>query len=201
MKLATVERILNLSPIEGADKIVLATILGWEVVVKKDEFSVGDLCVYIPIDTQVDPTRPYFKFLASSKNPELLVRIKTTKLRGVWSQGLALPIGCLDTTESYQESQDVTVQLGVTKYEKENILISNGTTTYNIPFPTDIISKTDEDNLKTKYQVMEEFNGKAVYITQKMDGSSMTLIANNNKNEFLVCSRNFVLELDSQMGQ
>jgi RNA ligase (TIGR02306 family) len=199
MKLATVEKILNLTPIPGADKIVLAKILGWEVVVKKDEFTVGDFCVYIPIDTQVDPTRECFKFLANSKNPELKIRIRTTKLRGVWSQGLALPLDILDKTNTYQESDDVSEQLGVTKYEKENIIVQTGAGTRFIGFPVHLVSRTDEDNLKTKYKVLNEFVGKQVYITQKMDGSSMTLIF--NKGEFMVCSRNLVLELDSVMGQ
>lgn len=206
MKLATVERVLQLEPIEGADKIVLAKILGWEVVVKKSEFEVGDWCIYIPIDTQVDPTRECFKFLASPKKPTELVRIKTTKLRGVWSQGLALPISCLGEQIDQTllvESEDVSEKLGVKKYEKETILTAEGTTTRFVNFPTHYISRTDEDNLKTQYKALEEFVGKQVYITQKMDGSSMTLIFNksNGNQEFLVCSRNLILEPGAVMYQ
>ncbi len=200
MKLASVEKILKISPIEGADKIVIATILGWEVIVKKEEFAVGDLCVYIPIDTQVDASRECFKFLANSSTPNPSVRIRTAKLRGKWSQGLALPISCLDSSKTYAESDDVSEQLGVSKYEKENIIDTDGTTKC-ASFPSHYISRTDEDNLKTKYQVLEELNGLSVYITQKMDGSSMTLIFNGTKNEFLVCSRNLILEPDSVMYQ
>ncbi len=204
MKLATVEKVLSLAPIPGADKIVLARILGWDVVVKKDEFSVGDLCVYIPIDTQVDVSRECFKFLASSKNPSKIVKIQTTKLRGVWSQGLALPISCLgeDIDSSVLvESTDVTDKLGVTKYEKESIITVDGTTTKFVSFPTQYISRTDEDNLKSNYKVLSEFVGKEIYITQKMDGSSMTLICKKDKNEFLVCSRNLILEPGAVMCQ
>ncbi len=204
MKLATIERVLELHPIEGADKIVLAKILGWEVVVKKNEFAIGDLCVYIPIDTQVDPSRECFKFLASPKNPTQLVRIKTTKLRGVWSQGLALPVGCLggdfDTTQ-LAESVDVSEQLGVKKYEKETIITADGTTTKFVSFPVHLISRTDEDNLKSNYKALTEFYSRETYITQKMDGSSMTLILNKSKEEFLVCSRNLVLEPGAVMYQ
>ena len=203
MKLATIERILELQPIENADKIVLAKILGWDVIVKKDEFLVGDLCVYIPIDTLVDPSIKCFNFLANSKKPTEFVRIKTTKFRGVWSQGLALPINCLPVhpNEELVESTDVSIQLGVKKYEKENIIVSNGVTTKFVNFPDHYISKTDEDNLKTMYKTLNEFIGKQVYITQKMDGSSMTLIWDGIKEQFLICSRNLIVESGSIMAQ
>lgn len=45
-KLASIQKIKALDPIEGADAIERASVLGWQLVVKKDEFKVGDLCVY-----------------------------------------------------------------------------------------------------------------------------------------------------------
>ena len=45
--LAHIERIRSIEAIEGADRIEKATILGWQVVIKKNEFNVGDLVVYI----------------------------------------------------------------------------------------------------------------------------------------------------------
>lgn len=49
-KLATIQKIININPIPGADAIEVAKILGWECVVKKNEFKIGDLCIYIEID-------------------------------------------------------------------------------------------------------------------------------------------------------
>lgn len=46
-QLASVQKIINLQPIEGKDKIELATVLGWLVVVQKGEFKIGDLCIYV----------------------------------------------------------------------------------------------------------------------------------------------------------
>ena len=198
MKLASIERIDALERIHSADKILSASVLGWNVIVKKDEFKVGDYCIYIPIDTLVDPTYCAFKFLANKENPLEWVRIKTIKMKGVFSQGLTiamhhLPKGC------YIDGQDVSHMLPIKKYEKENIIIASGITTHFKPFPSEIIPISDEDNLKMRIKTFEEFYDKECYITLKMDGSSMTVIKRNT--EFMVCSRRLVLDEGSVMYQ
>ena len=85
-KLATIAKIDELHPIPEADAIERAVIRGWNVVVKKGEFKVGDLCVYCEIDSLL-PEREEFEFLRNKK-----FRIKTIKLRGQVSQGIAFPI-------------------------------------------------------------------------------------------------------------
>jgi len=65
-KLASIRRISDLSPIEGADKIELATIDGWKVVVAKDvNHKVDDLIVYCEVDSFL-PIEPEFEFLRKS---------------------------------------------------------------------------------------------------------------------------------------
>ena len=65
-KLATVRKISNIQPIEGADKIELATIDGWKVVVAKDvNHKVGDLIVYCEVDSFL-PIKEEFEFLRKS---------------------------------------------------------------------------------------------------------------------------------------
>ena len=131
-KLAHIEIIKALRPIPGADKIEVAEVLGWECVVKKDEFKVGDKIIYIEIDS-ILPERPEYEFLRDRK-----FRIKTIKLKGQISQGLILPLKNLDvfydvkfldnkTLDGYNYSigDDVTNQMGITKYltlsEREEI--------------------------------------------------------------------------------
>ena len=76
--LASIKEIAALHPIEGKDRIELAVIDGWSVIVKKNEFQVGDRCVYCEIDS-VLPEKPEFEFLRN-KN----FRIKTMKMGGVF---------------------------------------------------------------------------------------------------------------------
>ena len=88
-KLVTVQKILDLQPIPGADAIEVAQVLGWKCVVKKGEFKVGDICAYFEIDSLL-PVEPWTDFLR--KGDHRPFRLRTIKLRGVQSQGLALPM-------------------------------------------------------------------------------------------------------------
>ena len=48
-KLASIQHIRALERIPEADAILKASVLGWELVVKKDEFQLNELCVYVEI--------------------------------------------------------------------------------------------------------------------------------------------------------
>ena len=112
--LAHVEQIVDIQPIPDADKIEVATVLGWKVVVAKvDNFSVGDKVVYIEIDSKV-PERPEFEFLRDRK-----FRVRTIRLRGQYSQGLILPLSILGDKD-YDVGTDVTKELGITYYVPED---------------------------------------------------------------------------------
>lgn len=96
-KLVTVRKINKLTPIEGADMIEKATVDGWDVVVKKGEFTEGDFCVFLEIDSFVPVQTPQFSFLSCSsvkidENNIERFRLRTKKLRGVISQGLCLSV-------------------------------------------------------------------------------------------------------------
>ena len=109
-KLASVQEIATLTPIENSDFLEVAMMkdLGWKVVVKKGEFKPGDIVAYFEIDSAIDvkDLLPCMEFLKerclkklfTSRTPETsafsgeYVRIKTIKLRGQISQGLIMPI-------------------------------------------------------------------------------------------------------------
>lgn len=181
-KLASVQRIKNLEPIPGADTIVKATVLGWQLVVKENEFAVGDLCVYVEIDS-VLPDKPQFEFLRPRH-----FRIRTIKLRGQVSQGICFPLGMLPCTIEPEEGLDVTEALGIVKYEPPVPISLSGLMKGSFP---SFIPKTDETRVQVLQDLLDEHKGKRCYITEKLDGTSITCYVRDS--EFGVCSRNMEL--------
>lgn len=113
-KLAHIEQILWKRPIEGADRIELVGVLGWQCIAKKDEFNIGDYCVYIEIDSIVDKENPDFAFLEKKH-----YKIKTMKMKGVLSQGIVFPVSILKQKGAYEIGDDVTKELKITQIEDE----------------------------------------------------------------------------------
>jgi RNA ligase (TIGR02306 family) len=186
-KLASIQRIANIKPIPNADAIEVATVLGWKCVVKKGDFSPGDLVVYIEYDSLL-PEREEFEFMRPHK-----FRIKTVKLRKQISQGLCFPLSILPTdilgpSNTLSEGDDVSDLLGIVKYEpplKGDPGVKKGN------FPT-FIKKTDETRIQAVPRLLERQAGRVLYVTEKLDGSSITIYVKDGK--VGVCSRNMELK-------
>lgn len=180
-RLVTIRKINNLQPIPNADMIEVATIDGWDLVVKKGEFKVGQYCVYFEIDSFL-PVTEKFAFLAKNgtkkdENDVERIRLKAIKLRGQVSMGLALPIstcwnellsivfsrnddpisieGEMDNLlEELEESRDgIEEFLNVTKYERPSER-NGGTGANKAKAGGDfpiIIPKTDEDRIENVF--------------------------------------------------
>jgi RNA ligase (TIGR02306 family) len=94
-KLASIQRIISVEDIPGADAIQLYTVLGWKVVDKKGAHKVGDLVCYCEIDSWIP--HELAPFLSKGQEPRTYngvkgERLRTIKLRGQVSQGLLLPL-------------------------------------------------------------------------------------------------------------
>jgi tRNA-binding EMAP/Myf-like protein len=216
-QLATVRRIADIRPIPNADAIEVCQVDGWEcVIAKKDNFKVGDLIVYIEIDSIV-PEIPQFEFLRDRK-----FRVRTIKLRGQVSQGLVVPLSILPENKKYKENDDVTDILGIKKYdpqaEQERALLTQKADKNKNPiikflmkfkwfrkmyikpkkggYPAWIV-KTDEERIQNKTRMfeIEKELGTEFIVTEKLDGQSATyyLEKHGRKYEFGVCSRNIHL--------
>ena len=187
-KLASIQEIIGFEPIPNADKIVLAKVMGWSAVVKKDEFRVGDKCVYFEVDSYL-PIEDKYSFLANSsyRNNEYLgegYRIKTQRLRGCLSQGLIMPITIDSRLENLEVGTDVTELLGVRKWEVPEIQGGSGIIIGDKPYS---IPTTDEYRVQSYSYLRDALLHKPYYITTKMDGTSMTVY--NKDGDVGVCSR------------
>lgn len=173
-KLVTIRRVSQLRPIEGADLIELAIVDGWQCVVKKGEFSVGDLGVYFEIDSFLPSTDARYAFLESKFikwEGKIGARIRTMKLKGQLSQGLLLPAREFPEILAVEDS-DVTELLGIEKWEKPLPACLGGTARGNFP---SFIPKTDQERVQNIRDLFEDWGHHTFQESTKMDGSSMTV--------------------------
>ena len=129
----------NVTPIEGYDRVELAHVGGWTIVVGKGEFKVGDPAIYFEIDSKLPEVKPFtdMEFLAKKK-----YRVKTQKMCKSISSGLLMSAANFGWTIGHtmnedntpfivendqktihninDESRFLTKQLGVTYYVAED---------------------------------------------------------------------------------
>lgn len=96
-ELAYIVAIDEIRPIPNYDRVEHARVGGWWVVVKKDQFKVGDPAIYIEVDSRVPEKEP-FMFLEKKH-----FKIKTQKMCKVLSQGLLMHPNDFDWATIYDE--------------------------------------------------------------------------------------------------
>lgn len=206
-KMASVQKIASLTPIENSDFLEVAMMenLGWKVVVKKNEFQIGDKVIYFEIDSAINVKDlfPFMDFLKEKNVKKLFtghspdtsafsgeyVRIKTIKLRGQISQGLIVPLQSF--IEILPIGPDIRFPIGtdltedfkvevwdrlVEWYEERSQLGPQARAHAAGNFPSDV-PKTDETRIES---LMEYFTDPEIVnaeweCTEKNDGSSCTL--------------------------
>lgn len=181
-QLATFEVISDIQPIEGADAIETALIRGWNIVVRKGDFSVGDSVVYFEIDSALPLDDPRFAFLEprgikvlDGKNFHIL---KTIRLRGQISQGLVLPADLFEDGIPEIEKYEKPVPM-----EGENLIGQ---------YPHQWAIKTDAERIQNLGNFMEKINTLHWTATEKIDGTSTTYI--NDGGVLRIASRNYELD-------
>ena len=204
-KLASIQKLNSIKPIEGKDLIEQGKVNDWNVIIKQREnsgenpfFKNGDLCVFCEIDS-VLPEKPEFEYLRSKK-----FRIKTMKMGGIISEGLVLPLNILPSGTKIKEGMDVTELLGITKYEK--YLANQNKPKKPMTFAQIIkqklglgnkfpnwIRKTDEERIQNMFNRLEHKT--KLVVSEKLDGCSATYAIRQHKFLFLkfytyyICSR------------
>jgi RNA ligase (TIGR02306 family) len=203
-KLARIARIDAITAIKKADAIECAHIGGWPVVIKKGEHQVGDIVVYLEIDTFLPEGNPAWQFLVDKLPIEFNgVRghnLHSQTMRGQPSQGLVLPLSVLGPCPSVEIGQDVTEALGVYKYEP--------------PLPADLLDKaigyrpstipgTDEERVQNLSDSLAEWRAESTTLTweesEKLEGNSCSWALIYD--EFSVCSRQVMYRKSEDVPQ
>lgn len=218
-KLATIRRVSAVDDIPNKDRIGLAHIDGWTVIVQKEQIHANDLVVFCEIDS-VLPDAPWCDFLKDH-------RIRTMKMAGCLSQGIAFPLSILPDGVDVVEGDDVTEILGVVKWERPDAtdvrelsdikpkkkypkwilrllrkpLFRNWLGKWLLPGKAwrgwpDFLSKTDETRIQNAPFYLD-WDQKWV-VTEKIDGQSGSFAVKRNPKklfrkesfETFVCSRN-----------
>lgn len=190
-KLASIQQVAEIKPIEGADRIVAYRINGWWVVDSKGKYQVGDYVVFCEIDSWIP--HEVAPFLSRDKEPREFEgikgeRLKTIKLKGQLSQGLLLPMSVIPKNPFvregfWNEGDDVTNLLGIVKWEKPIPAQLRGIIRGN--FPSEI-PKTNQERVQninieeykdTTYEVTEKLHGCFLrgQLIETWDGVSVTI--------------------------
>ena len=212
-KLASIEKIIKIEEIKGADNIILLSVLGWKVIARKEEnYKVGDKIIYVEYDTILPENNPNFEFLRSCcYSPKYNgFRIKNRRLRKVYSEGIVFPMSILSGEFGrFNEGRNVSDELGIVKYDPEALKeietakrsknpvvkyfmrykwfrkwLGNKKPKYGYP---ENISKANETNIQVAFNRLSHKDYK-YYISEKLEG--MNGLYSIEKNKFKVYSHN-----------
>lgn len=184
MNNASVEKILEVNIHPNADKLELAKVLGYQCVIPKDTYKVGDSILFVKPDSILPDSewaKPYLKYAVK--------RVKAIKIRGEWSEGLVIPLTSIPIIEGiFEDSVDRV--LNISHYEPPkpyHLDAKSSALPFNIP-------KTDETRFENLYRELPDFIGEIVDVTLKVDGQSCSYYYNIDTDTFGVLSRSMELK-------
>jgi RNA ligase (TIGR02306 family) len=104
----------------NADRLEIATIYGFQVIIKKDSYKVGDEVLYVPIDSLLPQALEDFLFPPDSKVKLTKHRVKQIRLRKIASQGMIISPADIQAVYAFTPrtlEDDYAADLQITKYE------------------------------------------------------------------------------------
>ena len=166
--IATIEKILKIESHPNADRLRIATVLGWKTIIGLDDYNEGDMVIYIRPDSII-PGDLIAKFKLEFLKKD--GRLKTIRLRGAISQGLGLPINIIDS--KIIEGREVSEELRVTKWEPPAPKYQQGNGNKNRPIRfnhPDFHKYTKIQNIKNYNSVFQPDD--IVIATEKIHGTN-----------------------------
>lgn len=122
-------RIRSVTPHSNADRLSIVTVYGFQVIVSRDKYKVGDQVIYCPIDALLPRKVESKLFPEGSKVKLHHSRVRQIRLRGLASQGLIIDpsdVSDIVNTEYLKDEQDLKEILEITKYEPPSSNIKHG---------------------------------------------------------------------------
>lgn len=168
-----VVRLGEIKPLDNSDFLSITEVYGaggYPCIVKRGEYKLGDLAVYVPVDSIVDAIRPEFAFLAQP-GKKTDVRIVAKRLRGTFSMGLVIP-----AADGMQENDEVAERLGVTKWEPPPPAFRTGPRTGGLDETDPGLMPTYTDIEGLRRYPTSLFDGEEVVITEKIHGENFRAI-------------------------
>lgn len=150
---------VNKQPHPNADALSVQEIMGWEVCLRSEEWTDGQLAVYIPPDYVVPDTELFAWLKSDSKNWN---RIRTRKFRGRYSHGILIP-----APDGLNEGDDAMAVLGIERYEPPLPLSAGGD---NESGPQGFYPKYDVENYERYRACLVP--GECVVVTEKLHGAN-----------------------------
>ena len=177
----TATRIVKISDHHTDDRLSVAKVFDYSVIVKKGTRSVGDLVVYLPIGSIV-PDNNSFSFLFPKNDdgnlrfplgetPHRYRLIKAKKIKGIVSSGLIV-----DPPEGlWNEGDNLATVLQVTKDSSDDLcLLSSTEESEPAPFGWVFRTYTDIEHAKRHPGIFESLRG--VVVTEKIHGANARYI-------------------------
>lgn len=200
-KLVSMRKIVSISLIEGADRIECIQIDGWQIVAQKGLHSVGDDVLYFEIDSFLPQSdaryESFMKFGTRTFDGVLGHKVKTVRLKGVYSQGIIMPLKEFPEIVDPQFDVDYSELLGIVKWEFFEGTGYQGDAKGNFPR---FIRKTDQERIQNLYGKLSQTHADKEFVgTLKLDGMSCTVFYVNgdkyNNQGLGICSRNLELKM------
>jgi RNA ligase (TIGR02306 family) len=193
-KLVQITPIVDLRAHPNADRLEIATVLGWDVIVVKDYFKVGEEIVFIEVDSMIPKEAAWLDERTRSKirAKNEYFRVVTTKIRDVYSQGLIVNIDDIEkiTGPIPMHNKDLRNILGIVRYVKPDVDDYCANLDDATPFPSHLFPRSCEKRVQSTPKNFNALRGQEYWATLKIDGTSATYSILDDK--FLVCSRNQV---------
>ena len=183
-------------PMKGYDSVELALVSGWQAVVGKGQFKVGDHVIYFSINSMMTPI-PELQSLKTHEEKTIVDGIektttytrplKTKKFRDYVSQGLITPLGWFGIPADTPVGTMLDI---VAKYipREEKSVYATGVTRGTWP---KFIPKTDEERIQNAVRQLEKIKYRKIVVLQKFDGTSTSFVFFNSR--WFICGRNYEL--------